>query len=281
MRTIKSEEITRAVKDMILQANFELDKTTLEALRQSKDAEASVIGKHVLGEILNNAEIAAAEKMPLCQDTGAAIFFVEWGQEVVLEGMVLQETIDEAVRQAYEDGHLRKSIVKDPIFDRANTGDNTPAIVHQVMVPGDKVKLRFLAKGSGADNCSQLTMLRPADGIDGVKEFVLKVCKEAGASSCPPWILGIGIGGTFDTVAALSKLALLREIGSRHTDQKILKFEETLLNSVNKLGIGPQGLGGDVSALACFVEVRPCHAASLPVAVNIQCHSNRKAEIII
>jgi fumarate hydratase subunit alpha len=189
--------------------------------------------------------------------------------------------LNEAVQQGYEQGYLRKSILKDPLFERTNTRTNTPAFVHLEQVEGDQVVVEFLAKGAGADNCSRLAMLRPSDGMEGVKNFVLKVCREAGADSCPPWILGIGIGGTFDTVGSLAKHALLREIGSVHPHDKYAHLEKEILDEVNALGVGPQGLGGTVSALACFIEFNACHAASLPVAVNMQCHSNRKAKVVI
>lgn len=235
----------------------------------------------MLGEILENADIASKDEMPLCQDTGTSCFFVKWGQECLLKGASLQETFDEAVRQAYTEGYLRKSILKDPLFDRSNTGDNTPAYVHLEMVPGDKVEIEFLAKGSGCDNMSQMAMLKPSDGLDGVKKYVMKVCEEAGASSCPPWVIGIGVGGTFDTVTAMAKKAILRDIGSQHKNAKYEALEEELCERINALGIGPQGLGGKVTALAVFIESAPVHAASLPIAVCIQCHSNRKGRVVI
>jgi len=230
------------IKKLILSANYYLDKRTVSSLKISLKSEKSDTGLFVLNEILENADIASKEKMPLCQDTGVSIFFVKWGQNCVLEGnQSLQEVLDECVRQAYQEGYLRKSILKDPIFDRTNTGDNTPAIIHLEMVTGDKVTIQFLAKGAGADNCSQVTMLTPADGLEGVKSFVLKVCKEAGASSCPPWILGIGVGGTFDSVGSLAKEAILRDLDSTHKDPNYAKLEQDILADVNKLGIGPQG----------------------------------------
>lgn len=281
MKVLQSLRIIELLKEQIIQANLELGEKMLVHLRKAADQEESEMGQFVMGEILDNAEIAKTEKMPLCQDTGVAVFFVKWGQDCVLEGMSLQETIDEAVRQAYKEGYLRKSILKDPLFDRTNTGDNTPAVIHLEQVPGDQVEIVFLPKGAGADNCSQVAMLTPAEGLEGVKNFVLKVCKEAGASSCPPWVLGVGVGGTFDTVAGLAKHAILREVGTKHEDPKYAELEQELLKAVNDLGIGPQGLGGKSTALALHIESRPCHAASLPVAVNIQCHSNRKGKLLI
>ncbi len=279
MRTLSSQSIITALKPAIIKACTELNENMLKHLKEAGISETSERGKYVINEILDNAEIASEESMPLCQDTGVSIFFVKWGQDCHLEGMSLQETLDEAVGQAYEEGYLRKSILRDPIFDRSNTGDNTPAVIHLESVPGDTVEISFLPKGAGADNCSQVAMLKPSDGLEGITEFILKVCKEAGASSCPPWILGVGIGGTFDSVAGLAKHAILRPVGSHHENGDYDHLEKELLVKVNQLGIGPQGLGGNVTALALHIESRPCHAASLPVAVNIQCHSNRRAVI--
>jgi len=281
MRSISPKDIIDPVKTMILKANFDLGENMLTQLKSSQEEETSDTGRYVLGEIVENAEIAQSKEMPLCQDTGVSVFFVRWGNECALEGRSLQEVLDEAVREAYEEGFLRKSILHDPLFDRSNTGDNTPAVIHLEQVPGDSVEITFLPKGAGADNCSQLAMLTPADGLEGVKNFVLKVCEEAGASSCPPWILGIGIGGTFDTVASLAKHAILREVGSSHESAEYAQLESELFEAVNALGIGPQGLGGKTTALAVHIESRPCHAASLPVAVNIQCHSNRQGRVVV
>jgi len=281
MRVISFLELVDRVKKACIQANYRLDARTLEVLKHSKTQEKSDLGLYVLDEILDNASIAEKKEMPLCQDTGVSVFFVKWGSRCVFDQGTLQMALDQGVQQAYEEGYLRKSILRDPLFERSNTRTNTPAFVHLEQIEGDQVIIEFLAKGAGADNCSKLSMLRPSDGIEGVKNFILQVCREAGADSCPPWILGIGIGGTFDTVGSLAKHALLREIGSEHPKKIYAAFEKELLEEVNKLGVGPQGLGGTVTALACFVEVNSCHAASLPVAVNIQCHSNRKAQIVI
>lgn len=281
MKILRSEDIIEALKPEIIKACTVLNENMLAHLKEAGISESSERGQYVINEILDNAEIAAEESMPLCQDTGVSIFFVEWGQDCLLEGLSMQHTFDEAVRLAYEEGYLRKSILRDPIFDRSNTGDNTPAVLHLEMVPGDQVKISFLPKGAGADNTSQVGMLKPSDGLEGIEAFILKVCREAGASSCPPWILGVGIGGTFDSVAGLAKHALLRPVGSRHDNPDYEHLEEDLLEKVNQLGIGPQGLGGNVTALDLHIESRPCHAASLPVAVNIQCHSNRRAVITL
>jgi len=282
MRVISPSDIISPLKRAIQDANFKLDTMTTQALKSAQKSESSETGLYVLSEILENVDIAGAEKMPLCQDTGVSIFFVNWGQECTLQGdQSLQQILDETVRQAYTEGYLRRSMLNDPLFDRTNTGDNTPAIIHLQLVPGDRIEITFLAKGAGADNCSQVAMLKPSDGLEGIEAFILEVCRAAGASSCPPWILGIGIGGTFDTVAGLAKHAILREVGSKHPDPSYARLEDKLMRAVNELGIGPQGLGGKTTALAIHIESRPCHAASLPVAVNIQCHSNRKASLIV
>lgn len=281
MRIITPQDIIPRVSKLIIESNFRLDQKTLDALNRAQTHEASKTGLYVLGEILENARIAEEDSMPLCQDTGTAVFFVRWGQECVLKSTSVQEVFDEAVRQAYRKGYLRKSILKDPLFDRKNTGDNTPAYLHLEMVPGKSIEISFFAKGSGCDNMSQMTMLKPSDGLSGVKNYVLKVCSEAGASSCPPWIIGIGAGGTFDTVCVLAKKALLRDIGSQHQERPYQELEDELQEQINALGIGPQGLGGKVTALDVFIEASPVHAASLPIAVNIQCHSNRKGTIVI
>jgi len=281
MRKITPQDIISPVKSMILTSNFELDQGTLAELKLAKESESSDMGDYVLGEILNNAALAKNKKMPLCQDTGVSVFFVKWGNECLMEESTIQDVLDEAVREAYQEGFLRKSMVSEPVFDRVNTGDNTPAILHLEMVRGDQIEIQFLAKGSGADNCSQITMLRPVDGHQGVIDFVLKVCQEAGASSCPPWIIGIGIGGSYDTVAGIAKEALLRDIKSKNSDPKYAELEENIFQQLNTSGIGPQGLGGKTSALACLIETKPCHSSSLPVAVNIQCHSNRKGKITV
>lgn len=264
-----------------MNANYFLNPGVLKGLKDAKMKEKSEMSLYVLDEILDNADIAAKEKMPLCQDTGVSIFFVKWGSECVMESGTISDALNQAVREAYQEGYLRKSLLKDPLFDRSNTGDNTPAVVHLEMVPGDKVEISFLAKGAGADNCSRLAMLKPSDGLQGVKDFVLKVCREAGADSCPPWIVCVGVGGTFDTVAELAKKAMLRDIGSTHRNQQYADLEQELFEAINALGIGPQGLGGKTSALSVHIESAPCHAASLPVAVNLQCHSHRIAKIVI
>lgn len=281
MRVISFLDLVEKVKNACIKANYVLDEKSLAKIQESRSMEKSDVGLFVLDEILDNADIARAKEMPLCQDTGVSIFFVRWGSTCVLDHGNIQEALNEAVRQSYNEGYLRKSILKDPLFDRSNTGDNTPAIVHLEQMEGDNLEIEFLAKGAGADNCSRLAMLQPDDGPEGVMNFVLQVCREAGADSCPPWIIGVGVGGTFDSVATMAKHALLREIGSKNPDKSYQKLEDDLLLEINKLGIGPQGLGGSVTALACFVNSNSCHAASLPVAVNMQCHSNRGFKLIL
>ncbi|MDV5121969.1 MAG: fumarate hydratase, partial [Candidatus Scalindua sp.] len=220
------------------------------------------------------------EQVPVCQDTGFAVVFVEIGQEVIIEGQSLQEAINEGVRRGYKNGYLRKSIVKNPL-DRVNTGDNTPAAIHTDIVPGDKLKITFLAKGGGCENMSRTAMLTPAQGRDGVIDFVVNTVKDAGANPCPPIIVGVGLGGTFEYVTLLSKKAILRPVGSHNKDSNTANLEADLLEEINKLGIGPQGFGGKITALAVHVETYPCHIASLPVAVNIECHSHRPKTVII
>jgi fumarate hydratase subunit alpha len=280
MRKISASVLIEKVKTAIIDSNSFLDSDTLEALKAAKNVEKSEMGLYVLDEILENADVAREDRMPLCQDTGVSVFFVRWGNQCLMEEMSLQQALDEAVREAYKEGYLRRSILRDPIFERVNTGDNTPAFIHLEQVDGDQITIDFLAKGAGADNASRMTMLMPSDGLEGVERFVMSVCEQAGADSCPPWIVGIGVGGTFDTVGGLAKHSLLRSLESKHVNPDYALLEEKLLRRINDLGIGPQGLGGRVTALACFIESRPCHAASLPVAVNIQCHSNRKAQIV-
>ena len=279
MREIDVKEIVSAVKKMCMDANYYLGKDVLNAIKKFKATEESPLGKEILNQIIKNAGIAKDKKMPLCQDTGYAAVFAEVGQEVHFKGD-LNEAINEGVRQGYGDGYLRKSVVEDPLR-RKNTGDNTPAIISTKLVPGDKVKITILPKGGGSENMSRIKMLKPGDGEDGVKDFVVETVKIAGGNPCPPLIVGVGIGGLFDKVAHMAKHALLREIGSKHPDPYYAAMEEELLTRINNTGVGPQGLGGRTTALAVHIEVHPCHIASLPVAVNTQCHSARHQEIVI
>ncbi len=279
MREISAENIRETVKKMCIEANYYLPDDVLSAFDEGIKKEVSTVGKNVLGILKENASIAAKNQIPYCQDTGFAVFFVEIGQDVrIVEGDI-NKAIKEGVAEGYTEGYLRKSIVDNPLFDRKNTGNNTPPIIHFSIVPGDKLKIKMAAKGGGSENMSRLAMLKPADGVEGVKNFVLNAVSEAGPNPCPPIIVGVGIGGTFEKVAYLAKKSLMRPIGDRNKDPRYAALEEELLENINKLGIGPAGFGGKVTALDVKVEWHPCHIASLPVAVNIQCHASRHKEI--
>ncbi len=277
MREIDASRITEAVKELCMKANMHLGGDVLKALEKALDEEESPQGRDILEKLILNAKIAREESIPICQDTGFAVVFVELGQDVHITGSSLAEAINEGVRQGYAEGYLRKSICHP--FTRQNTGDNTPAVVHVEIVPGDRVKLIVAPKGGGSENMSRVTMLTPAAGIEGIKEFVVKRVKESGPNPCPPTIVGVGIGGTFEMAALLAKKSLLRELGSKNKDPELQKLEAEWLEAINDLGIGPQGLGGRVTSLAVHIEMMPCHIASLPVAVNIQCHAARHKEI--
>lgn len=278
MREINVLEITKAVKKLCIDANYYLSDDVKNKIKEAYDDESWDMAKGILDKILNNVEIAKNEDMPICQDTGMACVFVELGQEVHVVGGSLQDAINEGVRQGYTEGYLRKSVVKDPL-DRVNTQDNTPAVIYYDIIPGDKIKIVVAPKGFGSENMSQLKMLKPADGLKGVKEFVLKVVKEAGPNPCPPIVVGIGIGGTFDRAANLAKKALIRPLAERNSNKFYEDLEKELLAEVNALGIGPQGFGGKSTALAVNIETYPTHIAGLPVAVNINCHVTRHAEV--
>ena len=280
MRNINAELITESVKRLCMNANYYLGEDVVAALEDARGKEESPLGREIIGQILENAKIAKDEKMPLCQDTGLSAFFVELGQDVHVEGGDFEEAVQEGVRQGYKEGYLRKSIVEDPLR-RKNTGDNTPAVISIRIVPGDKIKITILPKGGGSENMSAVKMLKPSDGEEGVKSFVVDTVKKAGGNPCPPIIVGVGIGGTFDKCAYLAKKALLRTIGSVHPDPYYAAMEKELLEKVNNTGVGPQGLGGRITALAVHIEAHPCHIASLPAAVNTQCHSARHKEIVI
>jgi fumarate hydratase subunit alpha len=277
MREIHLSQITAAVRDLAVSANTHLGQDVLEAFERAIDQEVSPTGKDILAKLIENAHIAREEGIPICQDTGFAVVFVELGQEVHLVGGDLKEAIHEGVRQGYQEGYLRKSICHP--FTRKNTADNTPAIIHLEMVPGDGLHLIVAPKGGGSENMSRVTMLTPAVGIQGVKDFVVQRVKESGANPCPPTIVGVGIGGTFEMAAMLAKKALLRPLSSQNPDPELSTLEQKLLEEINGLGIGPQGLGGRITSLAVHVNMMPCHIASLPVAVNIQCHAARHKEI--
>lgn len=274
MRVIQTAEITKQIKEMCIEANHFLSPDMKQALEDAKDAEKTEIGKHILEKLCENMKIAAEDEIPICQDTGMAVIFMEIGQEVHFTGGYLEDAINEGVRQGYEEGYLRKSVVKDPLL-RENTKDNTPAVVHYQIVPGERIKMTVAPKGFGSENMSRIFMLKPADGMEGVKKAVLTAAKEAGSNACPPMVIGVGIGGTFEKCALLAKQALLRQIGEFSEIPYIKEMERELLKQVNQTGIGPGGLGGTTTALAVHINVYPTHIAGLPVAVNICCHVNR------
>lgn len=280
MKEIHVSKIVETVKKLCIDANYYLNEDIKSSLFKVKEKETFPLAQNILDIILENAEIAKNENMPMCQDTGMAVVFLEIGQDVHIIGGSLEDAVNEGVRQGYSEGYLRKSVVGDPI-ERINTKDNTPAIIHYSIVTGDKLKITVAPKGFGSENMSQLKMLKPADGIDGVKEFVLKVVKEAGPNPCPPIVVGIGIGGTFEKAAFLAKKALLRPVGVRNSNPYYAKIEEELLEKINSLGIGPQGFGGRTTALSVNVETYATHIAGLPVAVNINCHATRHAEAVL
>lgn len=274
IRTVNTEEIIKNVKEMCIEANHFLSKDMDEAMKNAVDTEKSELGKKILNQLQENLKIADEEMIPICQDTGMAVLFLEVGQDVHFEGMAIEDAVNEGVRQGYTEGFLRKSVVKDPLI-RENTKDNTPAVIHYSIVPGDKVKIIMAPKGFGSENMSRVFMLKPADGIEGVKNAILTAVKDAGPNACPPMVVGVGIGGTFEKCALLAKAALTRPV-NQHSDIPYVKdMEMEMLEKINKLGIGPGGLGGTTTALAVNINTYPTHIAGLPVAVNICCHVNR------
>ena len=279
MRTIAFEKIVSEVRAMCGKAACLLPPDVLEALKNGSKAETSDLGKAFFQQYLENADIAARENMPLCQDTGFAVYFVEMGTEVALDHGTVEEALTEGTKQGYKDFYLRKSIVADPLFDRKNTTSNTPCIVHLKSVPGDKLKITLAPKGGGSENMSALKMLKPSEGREGVVKFVVDSVVNAGGNPCPPTVVGVGIGGTMEYAAFLAKKALLRKVGTPSTDPRYAELEAEILEKINASGVGPQGLGGSVTSLSCHIEFFPCHLASLPVAVNINCHAARHAEI--
>ena len=274
MRTIHTEEIISNIRQMCIEANHMLTPDMQKALECAVTDEKSPIGQKVLGQLQDNLQIAQEDTIPICQDTGMAVVFLEIGQDVHFEGGSLTDAINEGVRQGYVDGYLRKSVVKDPLI-RENTKDNTPAVIHYDLVPGDKVKITVAPKGFGSENMSRIFMLKPADGIEGVKNAILTAVKDAGPNACPPMVVGIGIGGTFEKCALLAKKALTRPVNERSSIPYVKELEEEMLTTINRLGIGPGGLGGSTTALAVNIDTYPTHIAGLPVAVNICCHVNR------
>ena len=274
MRTLNVEEISKNIKEMCIEANHFLSKDMDIAMKNAVSTEKSPLGKKILSQLQDNLKIAGKDMIPICQDSGMAVVFLEIGQDVHFEGGNLEDAVNEGIRRGYVDGYLRKSVVKDPIL-RENTKDNTPGIIHYKIVPGDQVKIKVAPKGFGSENMSRVFMLKPADGIEGVKEAVLTAVKDAGPNACPPMVVGVGIGGTFEKCALMAKEALTREVGSHSDIPYVKELEEELLERINKIGIGPGGLGGSTTALAVNVNTYPTHIAGLPVAVNICCHVNR------
>jgi fumarate hydratase subunit alpha len=280
MRDIHVSAISDAVKKLCMEANFSLEPDMLRAFDRALGSERSAAGKQVLQILKQNAEMATTKRIPYCQDTGMVICFVELGQDVHVTGGALYDAINEGVRQGYTEGYLRASIVRSP-FDRVNTGDNTPAVIHVDVVPGATLKIMIMAKGGGCENRSKYKMLTPAEGLAGVKDWVIECVKLAGPDACPPLVLGVGIGGTFEKSAILSKKALFRELGSTNPDPTVDALEKDLLAQANRLGIGPQGYGGDTTAFAIHILTYPCHITSLPVAVTIECHAHRHKEVTL
>lgn len=276
VRTIQVTEVTEAVKELCIEANYQLSKDMCRVFENARQTEKSPLGKQILDQLSDNLQIAAADQIPICQDTGMAVVFMEVGQDVHFEGGNLEAAIQEGVRQGYVEGYLRKSVVKDPLI-RENTRDNTPGVVHYSIIPGDRVKVTVAPKGFGSENMSRIFMLKPADGIEGVKNAVMTAVKDAGPNACPPMVVGVGIGGTFEKCALMAKRALTRPAGEHSDIPYVKELEEELLVRINKTGIGPGGLGGTTTALAVNIDTYPTHIAGLPVAVNICCHVNRHA----
>ena len=281
MRKINAETIKNTVKQLFLDCNYFIGEDIMNALKKAREEEVSPVGKNVLEQIIQNDEIAAKEEIPLCQDTGMAVLFVEYGDKVIIENGNFNDAVENGVREAYKEGFLRKSIVTDPVFDRKNTGDNTPCIIHTKIVPGENIKITAGGKGFGSENMSQIKMLPPSAGIGGVKEFVLDAVKYAGPNPCPPIVVGVGIGGTFEMCAQLAKKATFRNIDVRNSDDRYENVENELLSCINKMGFGPAGLGGRTTALAVNIETMPTHIAGMPVAVNICCHAARHKSAVI
>ena len=280
MRTIQVQKITEQIKEMCIAVNHELSADMLRRLSEAKKQEKSVIGCQILDQLEENLQIAREDRIPICQDTGMAVVFMEIGQDVHLEGGNLEDAINEGVRQGYTEGFLRKSVVRDPLI-RENTKDNTPAVIHYAIVPGDQVKITLAPKGFGSENMSRVFMLKPADGIEGVKNAILQAVEDAGPNACPPIVVGVGIGGTFEKCALMAKQALARPVDEHSDIPYVKEMEEEMLDKINQLGIGPGGLGGTVTALGVNINTYPTHIAGLPVAVNICCHVNRHITVTI
>ncbi|MFE8701533.1 fumarate hydratase [Cytobacillus sp. FJAT-54145] len=281
MREISVEQIIQTVKELSIDAACNLPEDVEKLLKKAVETEESQFGKYSLEKIVKNVELSRAEHAPMCQDTGILVVFVEVGQDARIVGGSLTDAINEGIRQGYQEGYLRKSVVADPVLNRKNTGDNTPAVIYTDLVPGDQVKIQVLPKGAGSENMGALKMLKPSEGLEGVKDFIIKAVTQAGGNPCPPVIVGVGIGGTMDKSTLLAKKALAREAGHPHPNPEYQALEEELLVEINKLGIGPQGFGGKVTALAVHIETYPTHIATMPVAVCLNCHAARHKEAIL
>ena len=281
MRELNVDVITNTVEKLCIESNYFLPRDVKKALEDAVLKEESPVGRDTLLDILKNAEIAARNQVPICQDTGLTVVFVELGQDLRVVGGDFNEAINEGVRRGYKNGYLRKSVVDDPFLVRKNTGDNTPAIIHTTIVKGDKLKITIAPKGGGSENMSALRMLTPSEGVKGIKKFIVDTVDKAGSNPCPPVIVGVGIGGTIEMTALIAKKALLRTVGEHNPDPEVAKLESELLAEINNLGIGPQGFGGRITALAVNIETFPAHLASMPVAVNIQCHAARHKEAVL
>ncbi len=281
VKTISVQEITAAVRQLCMDVSYDLPADVEQALQDGLKREESPFGQYCLEQILQNCQMARESRQAMCQDTGIAVVYLEVGQDVHIVDGSLTDAVNEGVRQGYEDGYLRKSVVKEPLFGRNNTGDNTPAVIHTEIVPGDQLRIMVVPKGAGSENMGAMKMLKPADGLEGAKQFILDTVRNAGGNPCPPIVVGIGVGGTMEKAPMLAKKALTREIGSRNENELYAKLEEELLTEINKTGIGPQGLGGRVTALAVHIEYYPTHIAMMPVAVNINCHAARHKEVVL
>lgn len=281
LREIDTAEITRVVRELCMEICYKVPPEMVELMRLAREKEESPLGRQILDLLLRNQELAAEGEYPYCQDTGYTVVFLDVGQDVHVVGGDLEDALNEGVRRGYGDGYLRGSIVRDPVFDRRNTGDNTPAFIHTRIVPGDEIRIQIDAKGAGSENMGKHAMLKPADGLEGVKSFVLKAVAESGPNACPPGIIGVGIGGNFEMSAVIAKRALMRKVGQPNPDPQIAELEAELYEKCNALGLGPEALGGTQTVLAVHVETMPTHIASLPVAVNIECHAHRTGSRVI
>ncbi len=281
IRRIKASVVAETVKRLFIDCNYFIGDDITSALKNAVETERSPLGKNVLSQLIENNKIAASEQIPICQDTGMAVLFIEYGDKVVIEDGSFEQAVEQGVRSAYDEGYLRKSVVSDPVFDRKNTGDNTPAVIHTKIVSGDKIKILAGGKGFGSENMSAVAMLTPSKGVEGVKSFILDTVRKAGPNPCPPIVVGVGIGGTFEKAAQLAKKATLRDINTKNDDARYAAMEDELLEAINKMGFGPAGLGGTTTALGVNIETYPTHIAGMPVAVNICCHAARHKSAVI